>query len=201
MFAPVLSLGQLIEHLGQSVELGEGGLEFFQHLGSYDVGWGEVFGVLEAFVAEPGEVEAHVGTGHQLVAAPRYSRWPRRARAVRGYRSPRQGVPRPSSRVSTVESDNTTSRVMHSGSVTHTYPVKSSHCVPDSQGPNVVRSDGPAPAVVESDPIMETIGNPNLERGATPDEQRRLGCEPERRVVIEAMLAQLSNMSGGLTGA
>ena len=48
---------------------------------------------------------------------------------------------------------------------------------------------------------METIRNPKLERGATPDQQWCLGCEPERRVVIKAMRTQLSYISGGLAGA
>ena len=42
-------------------------MEFFQHLGGYDVGWWKVLGVLEAVVAEPGEVEAHLVAGHELV--------------------------------------------------------------------------------------------------------------------------------------
>ena len=45
---------------------------------------------------------------------------------------------------------------------------------------------------------METVGNPKLERGATPDEQWFLGCEPERWVVIDAMRTQLSYISAVL---
>ena len=38
-------------------------MEFFQHFLGDDMGWWEVFGVLEAFVAEPGEVEAYLVAG------------------------------------------------------------------------------------------------------------------------------------------
>ena len=54
-----------------------------------------------------------------------------------------QGAPRPSWRASTAEFGKTTSRLMHSASATHTYPVKSSQSVSDSQAPNAVRSEGP----------------------------------------------------------
>ena len=54
---------------------------------------------------------------------------------------------------------------------------------------------------VQSYTVAETVWNTKLERGATPDEDRGLGCQAERRIVIEAKGSERSQVAVAAGGA